>query len=193
MPKGFPESSASLVLDPLNGPRLHGAFLPGLSARCLMVGSPERTHYAYDIEHAHLAWLWRGAFADATGTWSGRAGKLLEPTGEDWQVLAPLSMHSDSAPKAGEPSSRAVIGRRVGRGGYPVYRLQVGSAVVEDLPLPRLAAGGSEVVRTLTCIEGVVHIQPAASNGDVQLLIAGRPAAPATLRAGDSMEIVYRW
>ncbi|MEC7585000.1 MAG: PA14 domain-containing protein [Planctomycetota bacterium] len=193
VPKGFPESSASLELDPRNGPRLHGAFLEGLSARCLMVGTPERTHYAYDMEHAHLAWLWRGAFADATGTWAGRAGKLLRPAGEDWEVLEPLAMRSEDPPSVGETSSRAVIGRLVGSHGFPVYRLQIGSAVVDDCPLPRLAAGGSELVRTLTCVEGVVHVEPRTRNGDVELFVDGKPAEARTLKAGEKMEIVYQW
>src|SRR5688572_31281858 len=44
----------------------------GVSARCLCVGTRERTHFAYDLASARLVWLWRGDFVDAGGTWSGR-------------------------------------------------------------------------------------------------------------------------
>jgi len=177
-----------LVIEPADRPRLHGAFLKGLSARCLAVGTAERTHYAYDLEHARLAWLWRGAFLDAEGTWSGRAGKLLEPLGEDWLVLDDLGFGA-----RGE--QRTVVGQRRTPAGHPVFCVAVGAAAFEDAVLPRLAQGGSELVRTLHCTSGPLAIDCfAQKQGKVKLFVAGAPAADLyTLQTGESLEVVYRW
>jgi hypothetical protein len=188
VPNGFPVRGNELVLDPIDGPRLHGAFLGGLSARCLAVGSPERVHYAYDFAHCYLAWLWRGAFVDADGTWTGRAGKLLKPLGQQHVVLDDLRLGDG----AGDRSRRA-LGWRRDADGYPVFRTRVGTAEFEDHPRPRLADGGSELVRTLRCVGGTLRVA-FGTGGPVQILADGRPAAGEhELAAGKQLELVYRW
>ncbi|MDO8348828.1 MAG: PA14 domain-containing protein, partial [Planctomycetota bacterium] len=187
LPHGIHTAGRGLVIEPADRPRLHGAFLKGLSARCIAVGTAERTHYAYDVENARLAWLWRGAFLDADGTWSGRAGKLLEPLGEDWLVLDDLGL--------GGGAPRTVVGHRLLADGHPVFRVAVGAAEFEDEVVPRLAPGGSEVVRTLRCLHGSLAIDTtAAKRGKAQLTVAGAVAVDQyTLQTGASLEVVYRW
>ncbi len=189
VPDGFPKPGG-MVLDPVDVPVLHGAFLQGLSARCVAVGTPERAHYAYDVEHGRLAWMWRGGFVDASGTWSGRAGKLLAPLGEDAVVF-------DAAGSGGlrfvakEPIR--VVGRRMEVDGYPVWRLRVDGAVVEDGIRPRLARGGAEFVRVIRCVHGQLSCSRAPEQEGLQLIVAAEGSGPWTLAAGESMEVVYRW
>lgn len=194
LPNGL-ATNAGLMLEPSDRPLLHGAFLKGLSARCIVVGSPQRTHYAYDVEHGRLAWLWRGGFVDASGTWSGRAGQLLEPTGVDWIVLDDIEF---GAPGATE-QKRQVLGRRTLPNGHPVFRVEVGKAEgkaeYEDVAVPRLVRGGSEIVRTLQCVRGPLQIDFTAQlRGKARLTVGGEPAAAKyTLQAGESLEVVYQW
>lgn len=187
LPAGLVLAGRGLVLEPADRPKLHGAFLKGLSARCIAIGSPLRTHYAYDVAHARLAWLWRGAFVDAEGTWSGRAGQLVEPLGEDWLVL------DDVVFASGAP--RAVVAQRVTKEGYPAFRVTAGEAEFEDLSVPRLVQGGSELVRTLHCVRGPLAVDLAAQKrGKAKLFVAGAPALDQyTLQAGESLEVVYQW
>ncbi len=187
LPAGLVLGGRGLVLEPVDRPKLHGAFLKGLSARCIAIGSPLRTHYAYDVAHARLAWLWRGAFLDAEGTWSGRAGQLVEPLGEDWLVLDDVEF-ANGAP-------RAVVAQRVTAAGYPAFRVTAGEAEFEDLSQPRLVQGGSELVRTLQCARGPLVIDLVAQKrGKVKLLVAGAAALDRyTLQAGESLEVVYQW
>ncbi len=191
LPAGLVVAPRALLLEPADRPVLHGAFLQGLSARCVAVGSPLRTHYAYDVEHARLAWLWRGAFLDAEGTWSGRAGKLLVPKGQDWVVLEELGVSNEPDPPSGDSGYRAVLGRRLDADGYPIWRVLVGGAEFEDHVRPRLAVGGSEVVRTLHVKKGTLKIDIASMSGKARLEVT--PANVRELEPGQSLEIVYRW
>ncbi|MCA8964074.1 MAG: hypothetical protein KDC48_04280, partial [Planctomycetes bacterium] len=189
LPPGV-DQTTGLVLVPSGRPILHGAFLKGLSARCIAVGSPLRTHYAFDVEHAALAWLWRGDFVDAKGTWSGRAGQLVEPLGKDHVVLADFA----TAP-AGE---RRVQGRREADDGYPVFRVGIGegaeAVAYEDHSVPRLREGGSEVVRTLRCVQGAVEFSfPERREDGARVLVQGQPAKLVELSVGQQVEVVYQW
>jgi mono/diheme cytochrome c family protein len=185
LPDGLVTNPGEFALEPEQRPRLHGAFLKGLSARCLAVGTPERTHYAYDLAHARLAWLWRGAFLDAEGTWKGRAGKLLVPKGQDWVVLDDLEI------AGGAP--RRMLGQRVTSDGYPVFRVAAGEVEFEDEMRPRLVEGGSEIVRTLRCTRGVLEIVLPPPSGTVQLTVAGAKGGRQRCETGQTLEVVYRW
>jgi hypothetical protein len=183
LPNGLPVPGA-LVLQPTTGPRLHGAFLQGVSARCLCVGTPERTHFAYDLAAPALVWLWRGDYVDASGTWSGRAGELLLPKGVDHVTLR--------EPELGDGRSRSLRGQRRDADGYPVLVVAAGDAVYEDSARPRLSAAGSEVVRTLRCVDGSLEFVFPTVPG-VEALVDGAKAARHALTAGQRLEVVYRW
>lgn len=191
VPKGYASTTIGLELDPIERPILHGAFLQGLSARCVAVGTPLRGHFAYDLEHARLAWLWRGPFLDASGTWSGRAGMLLKPLADDHVELEPMPM-VDVAGGAGAAEVRS-IGQRRDAAGYPVFRLAVGTAEVEDFVVPELQAGGVRFVRTITCVRGEVRVEAAARSGRVTVAIGSEPASARVLKAGESMVLRYSW
>ena len=182
LPDGL-SKPGGLQLVPTDRPVLHGAFLQGLSARCLAVGTSERTHFAWELGGARLAWLWRGDFLDASGTWSGRAGQLLAPAGTDHVVLEDLVL--------GDGGTRTLRGQRRTADGYPVLEVDVDGARYEDEVRPRLVASGSEIVRTLRCTEGVLRVRLPAPGDGVQIVVAG--GAEHRLAAGQSLELVYRW
>jgi len=192
VPAGLRRDGDALVLDPVDRPILHGAFLRGLSPRCLCVGSPLRGHYAYDVEHARLAWLWRGAFVDAAGTWTGRAGQLLSPLGGDQVVLDDLPFVDVEAAGA-HAAERRCTGQLRTDDGYPVFLLRVGGATLEDEPRPQLRADGVELVRTLRCTHGRVRVPLQPQSGRAQLFVGDAPAVPCELREGESVAVVYRW
>jgi cytochrome c2/cytochrome c553 len=185
LPRGIGPGAGSLQLVPVDRLVLHGAFLAGVSARCLCVGTRERTHFAYDLATARLVWLWRGDFVDAGGTWTGRAGKLLKPAGTDWLVLTDFTL-------AGDPP-RQLLGQRRTTDGYPVLRVAAGEAEYQDEARARLVAGGSEIVRTLRGVRGNVVLQFAPAIEGVRVLVGSVPAERHELAAGRSIEVTYRW
>lgn len=191
VPKGYARSTEGLELDPIDRPVLHGAFLEGLSARCLAVGTPQRGHFAWDLEHGRLAWLWRGPFLDASGTWDGRAGKLVKPLGEDHVELDPLRL----VDTAGGPEASRVrcLGQRRDAAGYPVIRFAVGDAEIEDHVAPALHPGGVQFERTITCTKGVVRVEAQPRSGRVNVRIGEEPAETRRIVAGQSLVLRYSW
>lgn len=187
LPKGVVVDSKSLVLEPVDRPILHGAFLKDVSARTLAVGTPARTHFAYDLVKPRLVWLWRGAFMDARGTWHGRAGQLISPLGKDWQVVDDFAIVGE-----GEDNKRKLLGQRRTKDGYPVIRVKCGDASYEDQAVPRLSASGSELIRTIRCTEGTLEIE-FPSTDKYEATSQGKPVAQHKLAAGQSLEVVYQW
>jgi cytochrome c2 len=180
LPTGL-DRAEGLRLTPGPRPILHGAFLRGLSARCIAVGTPLRAHYAFDVEHGRLAWLWRGDFVDASGTWVGRAGQLLEPLGDDRRTLVDFVV----------AGTRRTVGRREDPFGHPIFAVAVGGARYEDVTVPELRAGGAVFVRTLRCVEGEVEFDFAPQRqGDVTVV---GPPDRVKLAAGQQVEVVYSW
>jgi cytochrome c553 len=184
-PPGLKEAPGSWDLVASDGPRLHGCFLAGVSARCLAVATPERVHFAFDLATPRLVWLWRGEFLDTSGTWKGRAGRLLRPLGVDWRVL------DDAAIGGGAP--RRLRGWRVAADGYPVLRVAVGDAEYEDEARARLTETGGEVVRRLTALRGELDVVFPPPAEDLQVLANDQPAALYHLAPGAPLEVVYRW
>ncbi|MFM1871273.1 MAG: hypothetical protein RL398_695 [Planctomycetota bacterium] len=180
LPRGL-DRADGLVLTPQERPILHGAFLKGLSARCIAVGTALRAHYAFDIEHGALAWLWRGDFVDASGTWVGRAGQLLQPRSEDRVTLTDFAVEG----------ARRVVGRKEAANGLPVFVVAVGDAEFEDCTEPRLREGGAEFVRTLRCTKGSVTFDFAPQRRDG--LSVKVVSDQVRLNAGEQVEVVYQW
>jgi len=184
LPKGIVVDASSLVLEPIERPILHGAFLKDVSARCIAVGTPARTHYAYDLVKPRLVWIWRGAFVDARGTWHGRAGQLVTPLGKDWEVVDDFTI-------AGETERRLIGQLRTGDG-YPVLRVASGDASYRDHCVPRLAALGSELRRTIHCDSGTL-VMNFPTTDTYMATVAGEPVGQHTLKAGQTLEVVYQW
>lgn len=189
LPEGFSTDSAGTVLQVGERPRLHGAFLKDLSARCLAVGTPERVHYAYDLANGRLRWLWRGDFVDGRGTWNGRAGQLVTPLGGDWVVLPELN-----GPIAGDEQQAKVVARRFDEDGYPIFVIAIGDVRVEDHLRPRFEATGPVMVRKLTAVEGSVRLDLSDGNDFEVRTTGGMAVTPRRLlKNGETLEVIYRW
>ena len=186
------KSAGGMKLEPIEKPILHGAFLRGLSARCMAVGSPLRTHHAYDVEHARLAWIWRGSFLDAGGTWEGRAGQLLDPLGSDVVKLAKEAVFRPAGAAADAAPVR-VTGWDVDAEGYPTFLLAVGAVTVRDAIQPRLDQGGTVLVRRIAAEGGDVELATGAVPGTLETLVDGKPVTSVLVRAGSVVEVVYTW
>jgi hypothetical protein len=155
----------------------------------MAVGTPEHTHYAYDLSRGRLAWLWRGAFLDADGTWSGRAGKLLQPLGDDWVVL---DKDCTFAPVGGGGTQAVLAGWEVAPDGLPVFHWRLGLALIDDAARPRLQAGGSVLVREVTAHGGAVSLG-LPHDGRVHAFVGDEERSEVVVPAGGRAEVVYRW
>ena len=185
LPEGLVAAPGAYVLEASDRPTLHGGVLVDLSARCLAVGSVQRTHYAWDFEHIQLAWIWRGEFLDVEGTWRGRNLLPLEPLGEDHLVLQggfPFQVLADG------PDTRKLLGWRLDEEGWPTIRIQIGPVEVQDTTRARYESGGSILVRTLRALGGAVAVDLPGAPG-----LRLTPALPFVLQDGESREVIYRW
>lgn len=151
-PEGLSTGGNEYELVPTDGPVTAGVFMQGVSPRTLVVGFPERAHYAFDMQGSRIAKLWRGRFFNTQGTWQGRAGALESPPSQDvlempsGPAVARLADIGESWPDA-DPIP---LGRRMDAERTPVLRYQVGQVTVEERLEPQLRFGGSVMRRTVT-------------------------------------------
>lgn len=82
-PPGIRTGESAYEVEPLDRVRKVGVFMRDVSPKVLCVGTPEGVHFAWDMQNARLAKVWRGRFLNARGTWEGRAGALESPPSKD--------------------------------------------------------------------------------------------------------------
>ena len=151
IPSGVVVDADSYALEPVDEPILFGVFMDGVSPRTIAVGFPERTHVAWDAEHARMALAWRGEFMNARGTWHQRAGAVESPEGEavlefpPGPAVAPLETLEARWPSAAGRS--AGILRDVDR--VPVFRSKQDGLLIEERVQPYLSSGGGRLRRTI--------------------------------------------
>lgn len=186
LPDGIVTEAGAWRLDVTDRPRLHGAFLKGLSARCIAVATPQRVNWAYDLAHARFAWLWRGEFLDTSGTWDGRAGRVLEPLGEDFVQMPDVP---GFVLETGESAPLRVTGWSLDPEGHPVFHLKLGEIAIDDAPRPRLQPGGAILVRRITARGGAVRVNLPPDSGPLR----SDPPFATVVPDGQTKEITYRW
>lgn len=154
LPPGLVIPEEEYELEASDRPLLCGVFMKDVSPRTLLVGFPEHTHYAFDVQGSRLAKVWRGRFFNAKGTWHGRAGTLEIPPSEDvFDLVAgpPFAILDDRDqpwPSAAPDESLArVLGRRLDPERRPIFRYAVGAIEIEELILPKVRTGGSWIER----------------------------------------------
>ena len=163
MPRGVIPEAGEYALIPGDRPIVFGTFMRGVGPRTIAVGLPENVHYAYDAENGRLALAWRGEFMDARGTWHGRAGQLEEPQGSsvidfpEGPAIAPLADRNAPWPAAFERDAAGIrngpwrfAGRSTDGDGRPMFHMEIDGARITEQPMPRLAAGGTRLVRRFT-------------------------------------------
>lgn len=161
LPEGLLISNEAFDVVPTDGPRLVSVFLKDVGPRVLLVGSPERVHYAYDVATARLVAAWKGEFFNARGTWYERAG-ALEKVGPDalaFPRAAAFARVAHADEQDSPPWSELVtlldaraLGRRFDADGWPTFRYELAGSpvVVEESIRPELGPAGPTLVRRLT-------------------------------------------
>ncbi len=168
LPEGVVPEAGEYSLVPGDRPVVFGTFMAGVGPRTIAVGLPENVHYAFDAEHGRLARIWRGDFMDARGTWHGRAGQLESPAGSS--VIEPppgpsIAILPDRRSPWPPPATRDAagvrdgpwrfVGRSVDEAGRPIFHWELDGVRIGERPRPRLAAGGTRLVREFTVASDV--------------------------------------
>ncbi|MCH2113249.1 MAG: PA14 domain-containing protein [Planctomycetes bacterium] len=182
----FDEEEWALLIQ--DRPRLYGCSLKDLSARCLAVGTSAGVHYAYDLEHLRLAWIWAGDFLSTSGSWSGRTLEPQQPPVEDVHELSGpfpfanvgLAAESDPKPK--------LLGWTLDEEGWPTFRIELGNAVIEDTTRAVWDVDGPELTRTLEVFNGRVRVDLGPSTGG-----SWTPNTPMLISPGEPLEFRYSW
>lgn len=104
----------------------------------LSTGSPEGIHYSFDTRNDQLLNIWRGGYADVSKMWINRGEEqLLQPMGAVLELEeSDLAFHP--------------LGYDLSEAGYPVYRYQLGTAIILDKSEPE----NGMLKRTLTAEQG---------------------------------------
>jgi len=158
VPEGM-DVGDTMVLVPGSEVVVFRTFMNEVGPRAITAGFPESVHVAFDANVVRLAKAWRGGFYDAKGTWQGRAGKFLDPYGEDIIDMPPGPAFAflgdlDSAWPQPARSDRDVGGQFSGyqldeqRG--PTFRYRLRDVSIEEQPIPILSAGGANLTRRFT-------------------------------------------
>ena len=173
IPKGM-NLGESMVLRPTDEPILFRTFMADASPRAIVVGYPESVHVAFDANVMRLVKVWRGGFFDAQGTWSGRAGRFLDPYGDEVIIMppGPALAFLDSIDSLWPPvkmTDRNVggefLGYRLDDQRRPIFRYRLGNVDIEENFVPVVSPGGTNLVRRFALEAGAV-------SGDMYLLVA---------------------
>ncbi len=153
LPDGLVVPDEVYELRPTDAPVLCGVFMKDVSPRTLVVGFPEQTHYAFDVQNSRLAKLWRGRFFNTRGTWQGRAGALEIPAGENvldlpaGPAFARLADAESAWPDAADGEALRALGRSFDEARRPVFAYALGDVTIEERPFPEVVPGGTKMHR----------------------------------------------
>ena len=131
-------------MDVPNAPRV---------VHAVSVGSPQKVHYTYDMDHGMLVQLWRGDFLNATPMWHNRGNGTSRPIGSVQALGKPMlaiarlssaqqAWVTDSAQAAYRPKGYVLDDHDL-----PVFRYQIYGTTVKDAI--RVLEGGHGVHRVL--------------------------------------------
>ncbi|MDA7618209.1 c-type cytochrome [Verrucomicrobia bacterium] len=155
----IPKGEIAMELVPADKPIVHRTFMKDVGPRAILTGFPEKLNVAYDFNVVRMAKVWRGRFFDHSGVQSGRTDTFLEPLGTDVLDLpkGPAFAFLEDSSWAPWPdpelTSRHVGGRFKGysleKGTHrPVFRYELGTAIIEESPKPVIQPGGAILKRT---------------------------------------------
>ena len=156
LPEGLDTPDKAFELVPSDEPQLCAVFLEDSSPRAMMVGFPEGVHYAFDLQNSRLAWVWRGRFFNAKGTWQARAGALERPPVPDARRLSTGAPFARTAKpdewikSASEDLRYKRLGWRFDAQRVPIWRYSIDGIEIEERLSPRVSGGNSTLVREFT-------------------------------------------
>lgn len=128
------QSDNELELAVGDRPRVMRTFLSDAGSRAIAVGFPEGVHFGFDAESCRLVAVWRGAFLNAGGAWSGRGGNVTGGRGGNlWEALdggwLALGARPSDASALAAPRFR---GYRLDEAGVPTLMYALDGAQVEE-------------------------------------------------------------
>ncbi len=168
----------------------------------MSVGDPGGVHYSVDLRQGALLKFWRGDFADVTEMWHHRGlAQLLHPLTMAVEagaapLAARLAGQGDAYPD-GRPDDLKLLGYDIDEADRPVFRYQVGEALIFDHYRPsedslelvrsiRAERGGEDMYCLLAAAD---YIEPV---GNGYFSVGGRyylrllsPSAEPLIRRGD--------
>jgi hypothetical protein len=153
LPDGLSVGESAYELVPMDRVMTVGVFFRDLSPRTMLVGFPERVHYAFDVENSRLAAAWKGRFFNAEGTWHGRAGRLETAMGEDvlkfpeGPAFAAAEADAPWPTRDGRDLGYRPLGRRIAADGRPTFRYAIGDVIIEEEVVALLEQGGAGLSR----------------------------------------------
>jgi len=138
-PPGLDTGPWAFEVLPEGRTRLVSVFMRDVSPRVVCMGTPEGVHAAFDVVGGRVAYLWRGRFLNAMGTWKGRAGALESPGSDDRFDVPPgpaiLARESLVAPWSTGVPARATA-REVHGDGAVSFEYTVGDLEVRETLRP---------------------------------------------------------
>ena len=136
--------AATYELVPEDRPILLRTFMKEAGTQAVAVGFPAGVHVAFDAEQVRPAFLWRGRFLDARGTWFERFtppavplgnGGVKLPAGPAVAVLAesdqPWPAGTVGGPRAGTQAVQ-FRGYRLDKQGVPTFLYRIGTLAIDD-------------------------------------------------------------
>ena len=133
-------------------------FIQGAGPRAIGVGYPEQAHLAFDANDLRLALLWRGAFIDAGGNWTGRGVGFVPPAGDDvlhlptgvaFALLDTLEQPWPMKSARDVPGYR-FHGYRVTKDQRPTFLYTIHGVEIEDFPNAVATKTSPAIRRTFT-------------------------------------------
>jgi len=151
-----PVAPKTILINPSDRPRLQRGFVPFDPKKrlyAISVGSPTRTHFAYDFEAGSILRVWRGGFLDTVEMWEGRGEpQTAEPAGPALTLnakptIALLERSAFDWPDAPDAlwSSQ---GYTLAPDGTPTFLSKLANLDIRDSVVP--GADGRSLTRTLT-------------------------------------------
>ncbi|OYP28214.1 family 16 glycoside hydrolase [Rhodopirellula sp. MGV] len=146
--------AGSILLSAGERPLIYRNFFEGVSGRGIAVGYPEGVNLIWDAERFGLNEIWRGDYIDASRHWTGRGQGRTNPVGSGVTALetaTPIAIgdavQMDWPSGDGRELGYRFKGYRLDKDGRPVFRYQIGDAIVEDYLQP---VTDSSAIRTLS-------------------------------------------
>lgn len=137
-PHGYPEiGTAAFEIVPEDRPVVQRTFMESIGTDALLVGFPQRLHYAVDGKTGRPALMWKGRFFDAYRTWFSRFPEFEKPLGSDIVAWPQMDTEFNASYK----------GYRIDETGSPIFISEYLGTVLYDQLQPVEQPNGSLAIK----------------------------------------------
>lgn len=131
-----------IIIEPENKIRTQRSFVThnGIArTHCISVGSPNGTHYSYDLATGSLLKVWNGSFLNTTHMWLTRGLKQLgEPIGFNIEMHGDLEFaaleNQNSIWPSPLPENKGIkqLGYEFSKEGIPTFSYKIGNSTISN-------------------------------------------------------------